>query len=184
MGDAHPFFPPIRETPMPTSHPPLLVWLDKTLFALACAATVLILLLQLGEITARAFGGSIVFASDATGFLMMAAVFLALPEVTRRNEHITADFVVLLMGPKARHVIGRFIAPAFGALYVLVLIYMLWALAADSYLDGVRSEGVTRLPLAIPQGLMVAALAVMLVRLLLIIAGRSGPVPEEESEAC
>jgi len=150
---------------------------DRALFFLACLCGVAILVLQLAEIGARVLGGSVVFSSEATGFLMAIMVFLALPEVTRLNEHITADFVVLMMGPKLRGVIEQIVAPLFSAIYVAILIYLLYALTRDSYLDGVRSEGVTRLPVFIPQAIMLLGIVMMLVRLIIMLASPQAPRP-------
>lgn len=143
--------------------------IDRALFWLACLCGLAILVLQLAEIAARLFGGSVVFSSEATGFLMAVMVGLALPEVTRANQHITADFVVLMMGPKMRRAIEHFIAPLFSAIYAAILVYLLYALTVSSYVDGVRSEGVTRMPVVIPQAVLLVGVAMMLVRLVIML---------------
>nr|WP_269751239.1 TRAP transporter small permease [Acuticoccus mangrovi] len=139
-----------------------------------------ILVLQLAEIILRLAGGSLPFVSETTGFLMAALTFLALPEVTRRREHLTADFVVLMMSESLRRKIELLISPAVSAVYVAALIYTLWGLAYTSWLDGVRSEGITRTPLWIPQAVLLFGLAMMLLRLLvaLVRAIRRWPVVE------
>lgn len=152
------------------SRPEPLRQIDRALFFLACLCGLAILVLQLAEIAARLFGGSVVFSSEVTGFLMAVMVFLALPEVTRLNEHITADFVVLMMGPKLRRAIERYVAPLFSAIYAAMLAYLLFSLGRDSYFDGVRSEGVTRLPIFIPHAVLLLGTIMMLVRLLIQLA--------------
>jgi TRAP-type C4-dicarboxylate transport system permease small subunit len=159
--------------------PDALRLIDRTLFFLACLSGVAILVLQLAEIGARLLGGSVVFSSDATGFLMAVMMFLALPEVTRLKEHITADFVVLMMGPKMRRIIEHLIAPLFSALYVAIITYLLYALMRDSFVDGVRSEGVTRLPIFIPQAIMLVGAIMMLVRLVIMLF--TPPRPHRDS---
>lgn len=143
--------------------------IDRALFFLACLCCIAILILQLAEIFARLLGGSVVFSSEATGFLMGIMVFLALPEVTRRSEHITADFVVLMMGPRLRYAIEHYVAPIFSAIYATILIYLLYALTRDSYLDAVRSEGSMRLLVYIPQTIILVGIVMMLVRLVVQI---------------
>lgn len=154
--------------------------IDRSLFFLACLCGLTILVLQLAEITARLLGGSVVFSSEVTGFLMAIMVFLALPEVTRLNEHITADFVVLMMGPKLRRFIEHFIAPLFSAIYAAILIYLLYTLSRDSYVDGVRSEGVTRMPVFIPQAILVLGSAMMLLRLVIMLVSPQPPRPHSD----
>ena len=154
---------------------------DRALFGLACLAGFAILVLQLAEIVMRLGGGSLPFVSETTGFLMAALTFLALPEVTRQRTHLTADFVVLMMSEAMRRRVELVVAPALSAVYVAALIYTLWGLASDSWLDGVRSEGITRTPLWIPQGILLFGLAMMLVRLLvsLVVALRHWPAAGE-----
>jgi TRAP-type C4-dicarboxylate transport system permease small subunit len=138
---------------------------DRGFFLLACLMAFAILVMQLGEIAARMFGGSIIVVSDMTGMLMAAMVFFALPEVTRRNEHIVADFLVDLMGERVRYLIQRFISPIASLLYVAALAWLCYQLASSSYFGGVRSPGATRMPLVIPQAALVIGLLAMLVRL-------------------
>jgi TRAP-type C4-dicarboxylate transport system permease small subunit len=145
-------------------HHPLEI-VDRGFFLLACLMAFAILIMQLGEIATRMFGGSIIIVSDMTGMLMAAMVFFALPEVTRRNEHIVADFLIDLMGERVRYLIQRFVSPMASFLYVAALVWLCYQLASSSYFDGVRSSGATRMPLAIPQAALVIGLFAMLVRL-------------------
>lgn len=140
-------------------------WLDQVLFALACLAAAAILVLQLGEIIARLLGSSLPFVSETTGFLMAALTFLALPVVTRRNEHLTADFVLLMMPDRMRRGVEGLLSPLAFVVYAGALIVLLYGLAAASFLDEVRSEGITRTPLWIPQALLILGLLATFVRL-------------------
>jgi TRAP-type C4-dicarboxylate transport system permease small subunit len=139
--------------------------IDRSLFALACLAGLGILVLQLSEIAARLLGSSITFVAEASGFLMAALTFLALPEVTRRREHLVADFFVARMGRRSRHLVEAVLAPLATALCVAGMTFLMWGLARVSWLDGVRSEGPSRLPLVIPQAVVLVGLAAMLLRL-------------------
>lgn len=150
---------------------PDLALLDRALFYLACVAGALILVLQLAEIVLRLIGSSLPFVSETTGFLMAAVTFLALPEVTRRHEHLTADFFLALMSPRLRALIDGVLSPLAFAIYAVMLIWLMWMLAEGSWTDGVRSEGITRTPLWIPQGLILIGLVITLLRLVLQIFG-------------
>lgn len=158
--------------------------IDRGLFALACLAGFGILVLQLSEITARLLGSSVTFVAEASGFLMAALTFLALPEVTRRREHLVADFFVARMGPRARHLVEAVLAPLATALCVAGMTFLMWGLARDSWLDGVRSEGPSRLPLILPQAVVLVGLVAMLLRLVAQIVhgvrpGAPSPVAAE-----
>lgn len=155
--------------------------LDTALFALACLAAVLILVLQLAEIGARMLGSSVVFASESTAFLMAVMVFLALPEVTRRSEHITADFVVLLMGPRLRRLIEAYVAPLSMLVYAAMLAWLLYGLAMSSWADTVRSDGILRLPLYIPQAILFLGIVLTLLRLVLMLAAARATAPEGDA---
>lgn len=151
-----------------------LQWLDFILFSLACLAGLLILVLQLAEIGARMLGSSIVFASESTAFLMAVMVFLALPEVTRRSEHITADFLVIIMGPRLRRLVEAFVAPLAMLIYCVLLVWLLYGLASSSLTDSVRSGGSLRLLLFIPQSILLIGAIVTVVRLTLMLAEARG----------
>lgn len=146
---------------------PDLALFDRALFYLACVAGALILVLQLAEILLRLLGSSLPFVSETTGFLMAAVTFLALPEVTRRHEHLTADFFLALMPPRLRALVDGVLSPLAFAVYAVLLIWLMWMLAEGSWTDGVRSEGITRTPLWIPQGLILVGLAITLLRLVI-----------------
>jgi TRAP-type C4-dicarboxylate transport system permease small subunit len=147
-------------------------WLDRAGLLLAAISLVSIFMLTMGEIVLRPLGLSIIFATDLYGFLMVAAIFLALGEVTRRREHISADFFVGLLRKRIQHLVEHVISPIATALYVTGLLWVMWGLALDSYIDGVRSEGILRLPLAIPQSVLLFGLLLMLLRLAVMLSGR------------
>ena len=143
--------------------------LDRAFLWLACLSVGLIFGLTMAEIILRRFGISLVFANDLQGFLMVFAVFLALGDVTQRREHMVADFFTALMPARVRRVLDVVCNLAASAAYVLVLIWIVGDLAFSSYVDGQRSEGILRVPLVLPQALIVAGLAVMLLTLLVLL---------------
>lgn len=140
--------------------------LDRACFSLGCLSVSLIFFFTIAEVILRLFGVSLVWVNDLQGFLMVAAVFLALGDVTRRREHLVADFFTALMPVRVRNVLDMVCYLGFSVVYVLLLMWIVGALAFDSYADGVRSEGILRVPLVLPQALIVAGLAVMLLALL------------------
>lgn len=161
---------------------PDLAVFDRALFSLACVAGALILVLQLAEIGLRLLGSSLPFVSETVGFLMAALTFLGLPEVTRRHEHLTADFVLALMPPRLRRLIEGVLSPFAFAIYAVLLIWLMSALAEGSWTDDVRSEGITRTPLWIPQGIILLGLLTTLLRLSVqILAGLRGHVPMDDT---
>lgn len=57
-----------------------------------------------------AVGSPTKWSNDAVGFVMTAMIFLALPEVTRRGQHIAITFIIELLGERAARVWSRIIA--------------------------------------------------------------------------
>jgi TRAP-type C4-dicarboxylate transport system permease small subunit len=129
--------------------------LDRAGLWLACLSVYAIFFLTIAEIALRPFGISIVFANDLQGFLMVTAVFFALGDITRRREHIIADFFIAMMPERVRSALDLVCHLLIGIAYVLLLMWMIGSLAYGSYVDAVRSEGVLRVPLVFPQSLIV-----------------------------
>ena len=140
--------------------------LDRAGFALACLCTFVILLLQAADILLRPFGYTNVYSTEMSGFLIAVAVFMALGDVTRKREHICADFFVAMLPARARILLDYALSLVLTLGYIAALVYILGDLAWNSHLDEVRSEGPLRLLLAIPQGIAVLGLAVMGIRLI------------------
>jgi TRAP-type C4-dicarboxylate transport system permease small subunit len=74
------------------------------LFALACAALAAIVAVTAFEVVARyAFAAPSRWASDGAGYLLAAAIMLAVPEVTRRRGHVA----ITLLSDRAPATWGR-----------------------------------------------------------------------------
>lgn len=137
--------------------------LDRASFALSWIACVLVVLLVLLEILARAVGFAVYFTSEYSAFLMAWLCFFALATVTRERSHIAVDFLVVHMSSTTRAHLA-FAAAVLMLLYVVVLLCIVGQLTWTSYDDGLRSQALTRTPLAIPQAGAVIGLTVLLLR--------------------
>jgi TRAP-type C4-dicarboxylate transport system permease small subunit len=154
----------------------------------AGAALVVVVLI---EIVSRPLGLPYFFASEFGSSLMAWLTFFALSEVARRRNHISARFLVDLLPGRVRRVVDA----TFGGVFMFVYVALLFAVALDlavtTHMDGTRSQGVMRMPIAWPQFGMVAALAVFVLRSLLntiadiaaAIAGRDVTRPSSSTEA-
>jgi len=144
----------------------LLRRIDAAAAALAWVAAAGIFLLVLAEVIARPLGMTAVISVEYSGYLLAALVFMALGEVTRRGEHITADFLLARMGGRARLAIGGLLASLLTLIYVGVLLWCAGRLALESLAGDIRSQDVSMTPLIYPQVVMVIGLAVMTLRVL------------------
>jgi TRAP-type C4-dicarboxylate transport system permease small subunit len=143
--------------------------LNRFCFLLACVSVAAILVFTLAEIALRPFGISIVFVNELQGFLMVAVVFLALGDITTRREHMVADFFTSLLPDGIRSRFDLAFNVIASLAYVSMLIWVIGALAYSSYHDAVRSEGILRVPLVLPQLLIAIGLIVMLLALLVLV---------------
>lgn len=149
--------------------------LNRFCFFLACVSVAAILVFTLAEITLRPFGIGIVFVNELQGFLMVAVVFLALGDITTRREHMVADFFTSLLPERTRSLFDVAFNVIASLAYVAMLIWVIGALAYASYQDAVRSEGILRVPLVLPQLLIAIGLIVMLLALLVLVRRHFGP---------
>ncbi|KPQ07140.1 MAG: TRAP-type C4-dicarboxylate transport system, small permease component [Rhodobacteraceae bacterium HLUCCA12] len=142
----------------------------------ACAAmvtiAVLVMVQVLGRIIDRAVilvgleppGISVPSLSEFGGFLFVAAACLALPATLRAGVHVRVTLALGLMGPR----LGR----ALAALVLLAAIglsaFATWhsiEQARDSWVFGTVAFGMLPVPLWLPQGVMGAGFALLLLAL-------------------
>ena len=133
--------------------------IGRTVGALSCAV---LFLLLITDIFLRKFGISFHWSIEYSSFLMAFIVFFPLAGVTRRREHLLADFFIMAIGGRTEAAIRRWLIPVTTLLFSAVIL----ALAVDqtwtSWLDEERSTGPLRTPMWLPQIGMVVALAAML----------------------
>lgn len=145
---------------------------------LSCAA---LFLLLIAEITLRKAGVAFLWSAEYSTFLMAFIVFFPLAGVTRRREHLAADFFIAAMGGRVEAALRRWVIPVATLLFCAAI----FALAAEqtwmSWRDDMRSTGPLRTPIWLPQLGMVAALAATLVSAAadLFAPAQGGRAPEE-----
>lgn len=133
--------------------------IGRTIGALSCAVLFLLLIV---DIFLRKAGFSFHWSIEYSSFLMAFIVFFPLAGVTRRREHLLADFFIMAIGGRTEAVLRRWVIPSMTLLFSVVIL----ALAAEqtwtSWLDEERSTGPLRTPMWLPQLGMVVALAALL----------------------
>lgn len=147
--------------------------------AIAWFAGAATLVLMLGTLVLRYLGVGVAYAADISGFLMVAIIFFGLGEVTRRREHIRADFLVAMLSPRRRAQIDWGVLVLLVLPYTAALFWVAWTITAQSFTGGIRSTGAMALPLYLPQGFMVVGLAIMLLRVVVdVLSGPRDPEPD------
>jgi TRAP-type C4-dicarboxylate transport system permease small subunit len=116
------------------------------------------------------FSISIAWAEEAMLFLMIGAVFLAIPPVGWLGRHIRMDVVVSLLPPRARYAFELFGDLVTIATCIMLAIFAFPVLTMLSELD--QRSATANIPLVIPQaavplGLMLMALLIA-VRLIVL----------------
>jgi TRAP-type C4-dicarboxylate transport system permease small subunit len=134
--------------------------IGRTVAALSCAV---LFLLLIADIALRKVGVPFHWSIEYSSFLMAFIVFFPLAGVTRRREHLLADFFVAAIGGRTEAFVRRWLIPVttllFGAVILALAVDQTWT----SWLDEERSTGPLRTPMWLPQTGMVVALAAMLV---------------------
>ena len=85
------------------------------------------------------------WSNDVISFIMPAMIFLALPEVTRRNQHIAITFLVETLGERAAVVWGRVLAFV-SACVSAVVAWIIAASAFKQFSTGIMTNTVVQVP--------------------------------------
>lgn len=149
----------------------------KGLAAICCATMFLFLI---SDIVLRNFGVAFLWPIEYSGFLMAFIVFLPLAGVTRRREHMAADFFLSAIGGRIESVFRRAFIPLANFLFAAALLYLAYATTVGNLRDGTNSMGPLRTPMWIPQTVMVAALLAMVVTSLIDLLRWSDARPPSE----
>ena len=152
-------------------------WVGRALAAVCCAAMFLLLIT---DIVVRNFGVSFLWPIEYSGFLMAFIVFLPLAGVTRRREHMAADFFINGIGGSTEAVSRRVIIPLATLVFALGLLYLATKMTIESWEDEARSTGPLRTPIWIPQIVMVGSLVAMSVNALIDLLRLSAKRPASE----
>jgi TRAP-type C4-dicarboxylate transport system permease small subunit len=119
-------------------------------------------LLLIADIGLRKAAVGFHWSIEYSSFLMAFIVFFPLAGVTRRREHLAADFFIMAVGGRTEAAIRRWVIPMATLLFAAVILALAAEQTWSSWLDEERSTGPLRTPMWLPQIGMVAALAAML----------------------
>lgn len=139
------------------------VALDRIGRGLAAVCCAVMFVLLLADIVLRNFGIAFLWPIEYSGFLMAFIVFLPLAGVTRRREHMAADFFLNSIGGGIESSFRRAVIPLANLVFSAALLYLAFRTTHGNWQDGINSMGPLRTPMWIPQIVMVVALAAMVV---------------------
>ncbi len=124
------------------------------------------------------FGAPIAGAFELTEFAMAISVFSALPIVSLRRKHVTADLFTDRLSPGLRGLHERFVDAA-GLTLFAILTWRLWLEAGDAAAYG-TTAGILALPMA-PLSYYAAALSGLNVLIFAAhILGLTKPAPQDD----
>jgi len=123
--------------------------LERAALVIACICCALLAILSLLDLLLRSLGMQFYLASEGNGYLMGWLIFSALPFVARSRSHIKVDFLLDALSPPARRRVE-----VFNHLVTLVFIGTLIVLCGKvtliSFTDGLRAQGILRIPTFYP----------------------------------
>jgi TRAP-type transport system small permease protein len=120
-------------------------WLDRVLGAAAAALLFGLMMLTTADVIGRyVFNWPLRGAFEITELLLLALIFAGLPLASRTDEHVTLDFIDMLLGTSGRHLLRRLIDLVCG-IVILGLGWRVWIKAGKiaAYAD---TTEVLRLP--------------------------------------
>ncbi|MDX2156624.1 MAG: TRAP transporter small permease [Hyphomicrobiaceae bacterium] len=156
------------------------ILLDRIGRGLAAVCCAIMFLFLMADIVLRNFGIAFLWPIEYSGFLMAFIVFLPLAGVTRRREHMAADFFLNAIGGPVESSFRRALIPIANFLFATALLYLAFETTAGNLRDGTNSMGPLRTPMWIPQTVMVAALLAMVVTSLIDLLRWSDARPPSE----
>ena len=156
------------------------VALDRIGRGLASICCAIMFLLLIADISLRQLGITFLWPIEYSGFLMAFIVFLPLAGVTRRREHMAADFFLNGIGGRVERSSRRALIPIANLLFCCMLVYLAFETAQTSWADGTNSMGPLRTPMWLPQSVMVASLAAMALNSLIDLVRWSDARPPSE----
>jgi TRAP-type C4-dicarboxylate transport system permease small subunit len=131
-------------------------WLDRTLGAAAAALLFGLMLLTTADVIGRyVFNWPLRGAFEITELALLSLIFAGLPLASRTDEHVTLDFIDMLLGPGGRALLRRLIDLVCG-LVILGLAWRVWIKAGK-----IAAYGDTTEVLRVPVGPFVYFMAIM-----------------------
>jgi TRAP-type transport system small permease protein len=132
------------------------VWLDRALGTAAAVLLFCLMALTTADVVGRyIFNWPIRGAFEITELLLLTLIFAGLPLASRADEHVTLDFIDMLLGNSGRLLLRRFVDLFCGLLF-LGLAYRVWIKA-----DRIAGYGDTTEVLRVPVGPFVYFMAIM-----------------------
>ena len=123
------------------------VWLDRALGFSAAVLLFCLMMLTTADVIGRyVFNWPIRGAFELTELLLLTLIFAGLPLASRAGEHVTLDFVDMLLGPRGRSFLQRAVDFACGVI-ILGLAWRVWIKAGTIAGYGDTTD-VLRLPVA------------------------------------
>jgi TRAP-type C4-dicarboxylate transport system permease small subunit len=131
-------------------------WLDRTLGAAAAALLFGLMALTTADVIGRyIFNWPLRGAFEITELMLLSLIFAGLPLASRTDEHVTLDFIDMLLGPGGRALLRRLIDLVCG-LVILGLAWRVWVKAGK-----IAGYGDTTEVLRVPVGPFVYFMAAM-----------------------
>jgi TRAP-type C4-dicarboxylate transport system permease small subunit len=120
-------------------------WLDRVLGAAAALLLFGMMALTTLDIVSRyLFNWPLRGAFEVTELLMLTLIFAGLPLASRAGEHVTLDFIDLLLGPRGQELVRRAVDLVCGII-ILALAWRVWIKAGKIAAYGDTTD-VLRLP--------------------------------------
>jgi TRAP-type C4-dicarboxylate transport system permease small subunit len=157
--------------------------LDRVGRAVAALCCALMFLFLIADIVLRKLSITFLWPIEYNGFLMAFIVFLPLAGITRRREHMAADFFINALGGAVERVLRRVVIPVAVLLFSLGMLYLAWMTVRASWIDEIRSLGPLRTPMWIPHAVMVVALVAMAISAIIDLFRLSAARPASELDA-
>ena len=168
---------------MKPSYERLLLGLDKLGMAVAATSTLVLLVLVCTHVVARLLGIQFFLMFEYASFLMAFIVLLPLGLITYNTAHLSADFLLNVMGPRTSKLLRRYVFPLGMLCFSLILITIAAERTFDAWADNLRSDGPLRTPLIIPQlGMMFGLTLLGLTSVLMLLRGESGSPEDADSD--
>jgi len=148
----------------------------QLLSVLCCAALAVFTLLDIGM---RLLHAEFFLANELNRVFLAWAIFFALPMVTRKREHLRVDFLLNMLKPGARRVLEA-LSDLLTMAYIGILILLLSSFAYGSWVDGVRSQGMLRLPEAYAQaGLVISLVLAVFSQVAIVLCRRNSDIERQ-----
>lgn len=153
--------------------------LSKSCGALAATLVVLAVLVVCEMVVIRYFlKASTIWQTEFVTYALVAATFIGCPYVALFKGHVNVDLLPLYLGPRMRMALALF-AAALSLIFSLTLAWSGFALLAEAWTGGWRTDTVWSLPLWIPYLALPIGVGLMALQyvadILCLLSGRESP---------